>query len=321
MSFPNNLYLYPLFGAILVCFAGLVRSKPKRIKQAEVSLSYNGVDKPFDNSFSNLLYRLSFSKPYVWFIPETPIHPKAVSRNAVIATAEMTNKLDYRAFTVLQTSLLSLSMISTFIIYLLLRQSDFIIRFFFNIDMSEGSNTTVLSVFIGILLLMGALVPNMYLNYIAGKKTESFIAELPLIQLFLILMIRSKRPIGEILYTLSKNEGRFKNIFSTGYRIFLRDKDAGFDYLQSAFGKSSFRDSIVVLSTAEEYEKEYSAEALESKMPTLLDDVAASKKNRGVLRGLLSEGSIALPFVAVMLLGVGPILYSVMLSMNSIFGF
>lgn len=180
---------------------------------------------------------------------------------------------------------------------------------------------TILSVFIGILLLMGALIPNMYLNYIAGKKKEAFIAELPLIQLFLILMIRSKRPIGEILYTLSKNEGRYKNIFSTGYRIFLRDKDAGFDYLQSAFGKSSFRDSIVVLSTAEEYEKEYSAEALQSKMPTLLDDVAASKKSRGVLRGLLSEGSIALPFVAVMLLGVGPILYSVMLSMNSIFGF
>ena len=65
MSLPNNLYLYPLFGAILVCFAGLVRSKPKRAKQAEISPIYNGVDKPFDNSFSNWLYKLSFSKPYV----------------------------------------------------------------------------------------------------------------------------------------------------------------------------------------------------------------------------------------------------------------
>lgn len=179
----------------------------------------------------------------------------------------------------------------------------------------------VLSVFIGIILLLMALVPNIYLNYVANKKNEAFIGELPLVQLFLILMISSKRPIGEILYTLSKNEGRYKNIFATGYRIFLRDKDAGFNYLESAFGKTSFRDSINVLSTIEEYEKDYSVEALKSKMSTLLDDVAASKKNRGVLRGLLSEGSIALPFVAVILLGVGPILYSVLISMNSIFGF
>lgn len=233
----------------------------------------------------------------------------------------MTTKLDYRAFTVLQTSLLSLSIVLTIIIYLLLQQSDFIIRLFFNIDMTEGSNMTVLSVFIGIILLMAALVPNTYLNYIANKKNEAFISELPLVQLFLISMIRSKRPIGEILYTLSQNEGRYKNIFATGYRIFLRDKDGAFNYLESAFGRTSFKDSIIVLSTMEEYDKEFSVEALQSKMSTLLDDVAASKKNKGVLRGLLSEGSIALPFVAVMLLGVGPILYSVMLSMNSIFGF
>jgi len=134
-------------------------------------------------------------------------------------------------------------------------------------------------------------------------------------------MIRSKRPIGETLYTLTKTEGRYRNIFSTGYRMFLRDKDAGFQYLESAFAKTSFRDSINVLATCDEYSREYSAESLSSKMPTLLDDVAAAKKGKGVLRGLMSEGSIALPFVAVMMLTVGPILYSVMESMNSIFTF
>ena len=321
MTLPSNLYVYPLFGAIIVCFLGVYLMKPKKTKIAEVSAIYNGVDKPFDNDISNLLYKFSFSKPYVWFIPETAIHPKAIARNSVIAQAEFTRKMDYRSFTVLQTSLLAFAIVMTVIAYVLLQQGDFVIRLFFNIDMADGSNTTILSIFVGIALLLFALVPNMYLNHVANKNNEAFVGDLPLLQLFLILMIRSKRPIGEMLYTLSKTEGRYRNIFSTGYRIFLRDKDAGFNYLESAFGRTSFRDSVNVLATCDEYSREYSAESLSSKMPTLLDDVAVSKKNRGVLRGLLSEGSIALPFVAVMLLGVGPILYSVMLSMNSIFGF
>lgn len=65
MNILDSLYFYPLIGAILVCLTGLMRSKPKKIKQSDVSPIYNGVDKPFDNPFSNMLYKLSFSKPYV----------------------------------------------------------------------------------------------------------------------------------------------------------------------------------------------------------------------------------------------------------------
>lgn len=321
MTLPSNIYFFPLLGAMAVGLLGVMGSRPKKTKVAEASAIYNGVDKPFDNNISNLMYQLSFSKPYVWFIPETSIHPKAVARNSVIAKAELTKKLDYRSFTVLQTSLLAFALVMTLISYLLLQQGDFVVRVFFNISMEDGSNMNIVAVFTGVLFLLLALAPNIYINSVANKKSDAFISDLPLLQLFLILMIRSKRPVGEMLYTLSKTESRYRNIFSTGYRIFLRDKDAGFNYLESAFGRTSFRDSINVLATCEEYSRDYSAESLTSKLPTLLDDVAAIKKGKGVLRGLLSEGSIALPFVAVMLLGVGPILFSVMKSMDSIFSF
>lgn len=321
MQLPEYIYLYPLAGSVLLVLLGALQLKPRKIKVEDISLIYNGVDKPFDNIMSNTLYKWSYQKPFVWFIPETPLHPAALSRNSVIARAELTKKLDYRAFTVLQTSLLAIALVLTLIVYLFLQQGDALFRVLFNIKLAEGGNMNIITVVIGIGFVMMAFFPNIYINYIANKKTEAFVADLPLLQLFLILMIRSKRPIGETLYTLTKTEGRYRNIFATGYRIFLRDKDAGFNYLESAFARTSFRDSIGVLASCEEYSREYSAESLTSKLPTLLDDVAAAKKSRGVLRGLLSEGSIALPFIAVMLLTVGPILYSVMSSMNTIFAF
>lgn len=229
--------------------------------------------------------------------------------------------MDYRAFAVLQMVLLMAALSLTLVVYLFLLQGDLLFRVLFNINITDTGNLNAVSIMIGIILLTMAFIPNIYIKYLANKKTEAFVADLPLLQLFLILMIRSKRPIGETLYTLSKTDGRYRNIFATGYRIFLRDKDAGFNYLESAFARTSFRDSINVLATCDEYSREYGAESLQAKMPTLLDDVAAAKKNRGVLRGLLSEGSIALPFIAVMLLTVGPILSGVMKSMNTIFSF
>lgn len=249
------------------------------------------------------------------------MHPSALARNSVIARSEMTKKLDYRAFAVLQMVLLMTALFMTVVVFLFLLQGDALFRFLFNINIEDESNLLVMSIMSGMSFLLMAFIPNIYIGHMARKKSDAFISDLPLLQLFLILMIRSKRPIGETLYTLSKTEGRYRNIFATGYRIFLRDKDAGFNYLESAFARTSFRDSINVLATCDEYSREYSAESLSTKMSTLLDDVAAVKKNKGVLRGLLSEGSIALPFVAVMLLVVGPILYSVMKSMNAIFTF
>lgn len=65
MNLPANIYMYPLFGAIMVTLFGALMAKPRVTKVTDTSLVYNGVDKPFDNNVSNMLYRWSFQKPFV----------------------------------------------------------------------------------------------------------------------------------------------------------------------------------------------------------------------------------------------------------------
>lgn len=65
MQLPEYLYLYPLVGSVLMVLLGALKLKPRKIKVEDVSLIYNGVDKPFDNVMSNTLYKWSYQKPFV----------------------------------------------------------------------------------------------------------------------------------------------------------------------------------------------------------------------------------------------------------------
>ena len=301
----NNTYLYPMFLAIFIVLILIVSALISKPKKYEVKRDLT--DRPFDNPWSNWLYELSYSEFFSAFIPETEDLAKSIEINAIIARAGLASKMNHRVYTTIQILIFLFAGFATMFLGFVVSNSTGVIKLLFNVDVPAGSITPYMV--IGCFLMLFALLPRLVLQFIAGNQEEGFVKDLPVLQLFIILMIKSKRTVGEIIYTLSRTNTRYKGVFSIGYQLFIRDRKECFAYLADVFKSTGFKDTIIILETNEEYSREESINILQSKIDNLLDDVEAAKKHRGVLKGLLAEGSIALPFAAFALLSVVPVLF------------
>ena len=300
----ENLYLMPLLIALCVALFGYIYTAPKKPMDEKIIMTYDGLSSLFNNYVSNLIYEISFKAPFVWFIPEDPECEKAKNIDATITQAGFTNIMNYRVLQAGQFILLFLAVIATIVLGTFVDSTSVIFEFLFNIQIEGGGSTYLV---VGAILLMLAFVPRIFINMKASSRHSKFIADLPVLQLFIILMIRSKRTIPEIFFVLSKSEMRYQDIFSRAYRIFLRDRQQAFVYLRSVFHNTPLVDSITVLETFDNYSKDESAQILDNQLGNIVEEVAVLKKNKNVLLGLITEGSIALPFGGLMLLGVVPL--------------
>ena len=308
----NNLFLLPMGTAVILSLLGMSMNNPNK-KPKELPV-YDALKSSFDNYLSNAINELSYKPPFVWLMPENPEDEKARNIDAMINKAGFQDKMNYRVLQTSQVLLLILAVIATLVFGVFVDNSKFLFKILMNIDI-EGGMTTFVAV--GVIMLLLAFVPRIYIKFKADGNHAKFISELPILQLFIILMIRSRRTVPEIFYTLSKSEMRYKPIFERAYRIFLRDRRAAFVYLRGAFDGTPITDSISVLETFDEYSKEESAQILDNQLTSIVDQVATLKKNRNVLLGLVTEGSIMLPFAAIMLLVVTPIVIYGLNSMNA----
>lgn len=303
--FRENIYLIPMIMATLIALYGYILASPKKNMDEKTILTYDGLNSLFNNYISNTVYEISFKAPFVWFIPEDPECEKAKNIDATISKAGFTNIMNYRVLQAGQFLLFFIAFILTIILGSFVDSTSAIFEFLFNVPIQGGGSTYLV---VGGLLMLLALVPRFYINTKASSRHSKFIADLPVLQLFIILMIRSKRTIPEIFFVLSKSEMRYQDIFSRAYRIFLRDRQQAFIYLRSVFHNTPLVDSITVLETFDNYSKDESAQILDNQLSNIVEEVAALKKNKNVLLGLITEGSIALPFAGLMLLGVVPLI-------------
>lgn len=301
----ENLYIIPLIMAFAIAFYGLILSMPKKNMTEKLVVSYDGLSSLFNNYISNTIYEISFKAPFVWFIPEDPECEKAKSIDSTITKAGYTNIMNYRVLQAGQFLLLIFAFFATLILGTFIDSTAVVFEFLFNIKIEGGGSTYLV---VGAILMLLALVPRLYINTKASSNHSKFVSDLPVLQLFIILMIRSKRTVPEIFFVLSKSEMRYKDIFSRAYRIFLRDRQQAFVYLRSVFYNTPISDSLSILETFDNYSKEESAQMLDNQLESIIEEVASLKKNKNVLLGLLTEGSIALPFASLMVLGVVPII-------------
>lgn len=309
----KDLYLVPMGLGILITIFEILRSLPKKAKDPR--LVFDVSDAPFDNVISNKLYELSYSAPFSSMIPESSEDPKAQSLDKIFAQAGYAKKLNYRVFGVIQGLMLITALFLTFFSGAFITSNPWLIKLLFNIEVEGGSWTPYLV--IGIILILSTMIPKMVFKSKAKRRRIGFIKDLPILQLFIVLMLKSKRSTAEILYTLSKTRTRYKEIFDVAYRISIRSMTESFDYLRNAFADTAFVDTITILATSEEYSRRDSIEVLEGRIENLIQDVEALKGDKSALKGLFSEGSIALPFAAVMILVVVPIIVYAMNMMNS----
>ena len=304
------LYIVPLLIGIIFAIIELIDSIPRAAKFAkyEENAKYNAMSKPFNNRYSNKLHEWSFKPPFSSFVPENTNKKEAIQANQLIAKAGYSELMDYRVLATSQIVLLILGALVTMIVAAIVSVGGEVFSVLFNLSGDQSSINQQLTIATFVLMLLMGIVPKMVLSSKAKNNHFGFVKDLPMLQTLLVLMVKSNRSMSEIMYTLSTSEIRYKSIFATAYRIYLRDKSSSFDYLSGVFAGTGFSDSITYLATLEQYSRSTTAEALQSKIAGLLADSEVLKKDKSVVKGLFAEGAVAIPFIAIILLGVVPII-------------
>lgn len=301
----QDLYLIPLTGAIFLAAYTCLLLAPRRKKQ-RVKYNYDALNKPFSKTWANDLYIISFKDPIASFLPDDDMDEKAVKNNQIIAKAGYSDLMDYRVLTTLQLILFAVAVVVTALIGFLLVNSLDVWCKLFNLQPEEVSPMSVFAV-VGCVLIFGAMLPKIYISSKASNIEAEFIKHLPILQIFIVTMIKSNRPFQDILYTLGNAETVYKSIFANAYRIYVRDKEGAFNYLKNAFAGTGWVNSINVLRSGDKFSQEETCKTLSNQLRDLEEEVSMMKGGKRNLKSLISEGSIALPFAAIMLLGIAPV--------------
>lgn len=293
----NFLYLLPLLVAMVIVLSTMLFSQ--RMKHEKI----------FEDETANFLHGLSYLKPFVWFINPDETDKKVKAQQTLINKAGLHTKLNYRSFISLQILLLIAGLLLYGILFVSLEAWLVLIGFMFNMPIDttpQGLQNTRL--FLAMALLVVMIIPTTLLRMRAKRNDFLFSQDLPLVQLSIILMLRARRPISEVLFELSRTENRYREIFETGYRIYLRDKVEGYEYLRSQFMGTGFEDAIDVLENMGDYSKEESILVLENGLQLLIRSGQEKKRGKAMLGTLFSQFSMMLPFGGVILLGAVPII-------------
>ncbi len=311
----QNLYWLPLVAAIFLTGYSCLLLAPKKEKFKE-RVKYNYLDKPFEPNWANDLYVISFQSPFSSFIEENDMHPKAIETNQMIGKAGKSHLLDYRVLTTLQLMLFIVSIAATVLFGILLVNALPFLCLLFNIPTEDVSTPTVFMT-VGIIFLLLSIAPKFYIRSKANQTEAAFIKNLPILQIFLVNMIKSNRPIQDILFTLGTANTVYKDIFANAYRIFVRNRVDAYDYLATVFAGTGWATTVNVLRNSDKFDIKDTCTTLVNQITDLEEEVAASKSGKSSLKSLISEGSIGLPLAALMLLGVAPVVIMIMNMLNS----
>lgn len=295
------LYIVPIGIAILYMLLKLL-------------LSQNlGRKKPFTNEYTNLLYNLADVMPFKWFIEQDPRHIKALKMNHMIKEADMEDTLDYKSATAMQFSFMFIGIVVFMFVNIALEPIINALAFSFNLDggalVSDVGTMNIIRISLLFLTMAPVLMIGPYLRKKAKTSEIDFIKDLPLLQLFIILMLRSNRTINEVMHVLSTSRSTYQKTFQEAYLIFLRDPDEAFDYLEEVFDETKLIETIYTLRDFGEYAKEESIHALENNQEEIEEFTRLTRKKAEAGKNLFASVSMFFPFLAVILLGATPMAY------------
>lgn len=181
-------------------------------------------------------------------------------------------------------------------------------RLIFGVEMEggEGMNISQATMTMMVFLLI-AILPNTLLKQRSKKQIALFAKELPMLQMFVILMLRSNKTVGEILYALSKVHSNHKDVFMKGYRIYVRNPAEGMEYMRGCFAGSRFADMFDLLEDVSEYAREETVSIMESTLKALIDETNDIRRKNDLSQLVYSQASMIAPYAALVLLGIAPL--------------
>lgn len=303
----GHLYLVPLI-------TGMVYLLVKLALQQKM-----GNEKPFDNKWSNLLYNLSFVAPFSWFVDKREDEERKI--NHKIMQAGLSHLLNARTQQTLQASLLFLAV---FIFALMMSSLESLINLgSFLVGMKAGASsiqpnimTIIRIVILLICLLLPASVP-FVVRHKTHQRNMTFLKDLPMLQMFIGLTLRSDATIEEMLYTLTTTETSYQELFKIAYRKYLRNQKEAFEFLHEEFDGTPIAETIQILESFNEYAKIDTVLAIENNQEQVIEDTTLAKEKANQFGNIMAGISFALPFIGLGLLGIAPIIHMVVQALGN----
>lgn len=258
----------------------------------------------------NFLNIISFSFPLSLFLDDSKgLSEKEQKMEKTIKRLNLDNHFSLKGFMALRFSCFFLSII-LYVIVVLISKS--LMKDSFNL----GQTFLWLAAF-----LFLSFIPDLYLKRKEKEYQNFYYDEVIVLQLFLILLIKSGSTISDILFSFSKMNTFYKDTFKKAYRISLRNQKEALIFLENKFSDLKFASSFEVLQDLSEYSKEDSLRILGANLKAMEEEINSHQLKTELTKFSYSQISVVVPFLIVVFLGAIPVIkYGVEVMMESIQG-
>lgn len=239
--------------------------------------------------------KLSKIYPFKLFIIDTNRPPKGLTKiTSSINKSGLSQKITINDVLIFQTLVIILSILISVALYI------FKISNVINLTAEK-----IIYIFVAIISL--SLVIKEYIKHLIKTENRKKISSIPMINNYLITMLKGDKIISEILYSLTIIETPYKAVFTKGYIMYGRDNESGFDYLIDVFKDTYFKETLKVLRDFNKYNKETSLKYLSRLNILIKRQIKQIKKKKFDIDFIYSQLSVVFPLILLGLLIIIPI--------------
>lgn len=264
----------------------------------------------FEGKFFNVINLISYSFPINIFVKEgRELSKREKKIEKKINELDLGYMFDLRSFMALKLFLLFASLFVFFVAII-------IVNYYNN-------NSFSLLEYIKYLIIVFIIpyIPDFYLKGKEKDYEKFYNDEVVILQLFMILLIKSNATIEDIIFAFSKMNTYYKRTFQKAYRMSLRNKGEALNYLEEKFKNTMFGNSFNILSNMFKYPKKDSVKILQANLKTMEKESLNQKRKKELTKFSYSQISVVIPFLITVFLGAIPFIkYGINIMVNALQG-
>lgn len=264
----------------------------------------------FENKYCNLLYIASYGFPLSIFLKESDeLSDKEKKIEEKISKLNLNRFFNLRSFMALRF----IFFLSSIVLYLAV---------LFIMKSLMGDAFAISETFIWLAMLLSiSFLPDLYLKKKEKEYEKFYYDEVIVLQLFLILLIKSNSTVENILFSFSKMKTFHKHTFEKAYRISIRNKKEALEYLEKTFEDMRLGNSFNILKSLSEFSREDSIRILKTNLKVMEEENMNSKRKEELTKFSYAQVSVVIPFMIVIFLGAIPFInYGINMMTESIQG-
>lgn len=263
----------------------------------------------FENKFFNEMYLLSFGFPFKHFVDDDdrPSDKKTKDMKENLKLAGLTDIFTLRSYMTFKFVIMLAALSGAALTLVLLHYSHYFTGVLLGIETEAFEVTYSNASLIIAFFLIIALLPDMFLKKRVKRQLNENSRHIPVLQMFIILMLRANKTLPEIFYSLSKVNTPHREAFEKGYRIYIRNQKDGMHFFKNHFKDTKFSETFNLLEDMGEYARSECIRILESNLDTLVEERAMIRRRTDSSRLAYSQGSMFLPFAGIILLVAFPL--------------